>query len=110
MLFVGMTLDWCVNSMSQSVYRSDHMVQGNFSSILTHGPSLPLPLASPPLTSPLSFMFQRGDQQEGVDLTYRGERKEREEKKREKTRRDVRGKAEASWKTNKASAQVCVCV
>jgi len=71
------------------------MMKGNFSPILTHGPSLLLPLASPLISSPLSFMLQRGDQQEGVDPTYRRKQKGVRGKKRE-DKRDVRGKAEAS--------------
>lgn len=107
-----MNLDWRVNHTSRPVYRSDHMVQGNFSPILTHGPlSLPLPLASPlALTSPLSFILQRGDQQEGVDLISRREW-------------GKKGKRQAGPKTYKAKLRppakvashllctsVCVCV
>lgn len=80
-----LTPDWCVNSMSLSVHSSDHMVQGNFSPILTHGSSLPLPLSAhlPPTPSLFYPSERRPAGGRGPDLKKRKEGREREKKRKE---------------------------
>lgn len=71
--------DWFVNSMSQSVCWSNHMALGIF---LPFWHMAPLCISFPFFLS----IFQSRDQQEGVDLVWRGTLKERG-KQRERTRR-----------------------